>query len=296
MFQIGCEFRPRRVLAGAAAVLAMAMLGAAPALAEALGDIARKTHYHGIAFARAGTAKLLLATHHGMYAVDAMGAIERISARQDFMGFSPAPADPLSYYASGHPADGGNSGFLKSTDGGASWTMMSEGVDGPVDFHQMSASPADHAVIYGIYGNVQMSRDGGATWTVMGPAPDEVIAIAASARDANTLYAATQKGLMVSNDSGKSWTTLAFAGEIVSAVETSGGGTVYAFVLGRGLVRGSDGASSDWLIQAGDFGDTIPLHIAIDPKGENHLALTTQTNFVLESTDGGKTWVPFPGQ
>src|SRR3546814_5804623 len=65
------------------------------------------------------------------------------------MGFTPHPADPEVLYASGHPAGGGNLGFIVSRDGGQSWAKLSDGAGGPDDFHQMDISKADPQVIYG---------------------------------------------------------------------------------------------------------------------------------------------------
>ena len=279
-----------------AAALTAVMFNSTPASAETIKDLAQHTHFHGIAFARSGSAALLLATHHGLFAVNADGSTTPASAAQDYMGFSPDPSNPLVYFSSGHPAGGGNSGFLKSADGGATWAQVSPGADGPVDFHQMDVSPADPATIYGVYGKVQVSHDGGANWSVVGSAPEQIVAIAASSRDAGSLYAATQAGLELSSDGGKTWNGLAFDGEVVSAVETGADGALYAFVLGRGLMLGKDGATGGWSLLSNDFGDAIPLHMAADQGDGNHLALTTQDNKVLESHDGGKTWTAFAGQ
>ncbi len=79
------------------------------------------------------------------------------------MGFTPHPADESVLYASGHPAGGGNLGFIVSRDGGRGWSSLSPGVGGPVDFHQMDVSKADPSVIYGAHGGLQASRDGGRT-------------------------------------------------------------------------------------------------------------------------------------
>lgn len=264
-----------------------------PAPAETLAELAQHTHYHGIAFARTGTAVLLLASHHGMFALDKDGTATRVSPVQDFMGFSPDPSNPMSYYASGHPAGGGNSGFLHSVDGGATWKQLSPGVDGPVDFHQMDVSPADPKTIYGGYGQIQVSRDGGSTWAVAGNAPTDLIAIAASALKAERVYAATQNGLHVSQDAGASWKTLSFEGEVVSTVNTGPANVLFAFVLGRGLMKTIEDNPGAWTSLSNDFGKAIPLHLAADEKDGQHLALTTQTNDVLESRDGGATWRPF---
>ena len=275
------------------AALLAGLAGAVAAKAETLKDLAGQTHYHGIAFARSGAASLLLATHHGLFAVDKEGQATRVSPVQDFMGFSPHPGDPLTYYASGHPAGGGNAGFLKSTDGGSTWTQLSAGAGGPVDFHQMDASAADPKTIYGVFGTMQVSHDGGETWSVEGEPPAALIAIAASALKAERIYAATKNGLHVSSDNGASWQLLAFEGEIVSAVKTGDDGALYAFVLGRGLMMAKESAAQDWQALSNGFGEAIPLHIAVDPADGKHLALATQTNAVLESKDGGANWQPF---
>ena len=263
------------------------------ASAETLEVLAGKTHYHGIAFARSGSATLLLASHHGLFALAKDGEATRVSPVHDYMGFSPDPVDPLSFYASGHPAGGGNSGFLKTTDGGASWKQLSPGFGGPVDFHQMDVSPANPKTIYGSYGELQISRDGGQNWTIAGTPPKGLISLAASGLKADQLYAATKQGLYASADAGASWQPLQFNGEIVSTVKVGPDGSLFAFVLGRGLMKASESEPDEWVLLSNGFADAIPLHIAIDPATPSHLALTTQESAVLESIDGGVTWAPF---
>jgi photosystem II stability/assembly factor-like uncharacterized protein len=283
------QFRPSIALAA----FLFASINTMPARAETLAELAQHTHYHGIAFARSGTAVLLLASHHGLFALDKDGKATRVSPVQDFMGFSPDPAQALGYYASGHPAGGGNSGFLRSADGGATWKQLSPGADGPVDFHQMDVSPVDPRTIYGSYGQVQVSRDGGSTWAVAGNPPADLIALAASSQKIERIYAATRNGFHVSEDGGASWNVLGFEGEVVSTVKTGPGKALYAFVLGQGLMRAAEDNMGEWQSLANDFGEAIPLHLAIDGKNDQHLALTTQKNDVLESLDGGRSWRPF---
>lgn len=280
--------------AGSAIAIAAVSTGAmSPASTETLEVLASKTHYHGIAFARSGTATLLLASHHGLFALAKDGETTLVSPVQDYMGFAPNPADPLSYYASGHPAGGGNSGFLESKDGGASWKQLSSGAGGPVDFHQMDVSPADPKTIYGSFGDLQVSRDGGENWSITGKPPGGLIALAASSVSADQLYAATKQGLYVSGDASANWEPLEFAGEVVSTVKVGTNGSLYAFVLGRGLMKANEGKPTQWTLLSNSFGEAIPLHMAINPTNPDHLALTTQENGVLESLDGGATWAPF---
>ncbi len=283
-------------LAFASSLVALATISFAaisPASTETLEMLAGKTHYHGIAFARSGSATLLLASHHGLFALDKNGEATQVSPIQDYMGFSPDPVDPLSYYASGHPAGGGNSGFLKSIDGGASWKQLSPGVGGPVDFHQMDVSPADPKTIYGSFGELQISRDGGQNWSIAGTPPTGLISLAASGIKADQIYAATKQGLYVSADASASWQPLAFKGEVVSTVKVGPDSSLFAFVLGRGFMKSNESKPAEWTPLSNGFGEAIPLHIAINPVDLNHLALTTQENVVLESIDGGATWAPF---
>jgi photosystem II stability/assembly factor-like uncharacterized protein len=276
--------------------LAGSLLGIAcvsPAAAEALEELAKRTHFHGIAVNSAGSAALVVATHHGVYAIERSGDVIAASPVQDFMGFSPDPANPLGYHASGHPAAGGNLGVIHSTDGGSTWKQVSQGGNGPVDFHQMDVSLADPKTIYGVYGSMQLSRDGGMTWTDAGTPPGGLIAISASSISADGVYAATKTGLFSSNDSGTTWTALQFAGEPVSMVKTGPAGVLYAFVVGRGVFAAREQEPDRWSLLAGDFGSKVLLHLAVDPRNADSLFATTVESEVLESADGGKTWQVF---
>lgn len=257
-----------------------------------LTELAGATHYHGLAFARDGSGDLLLATHHGLFAVDEEGEASQISPVHDYMGFSPDPADPMTFYASGHPAEGGNSGFLVSKDGGQSWSQISQGVDGPVDFHAMDASPADPARIYGLFGGLQVSRDAGKTWAIAGAVPEGIIALSAAAGSADRLYAATKGGLYLSEDAGGNWQPLAFQGEVVSLVEAVPDGAVYAFAPGKGLFLAAE-AGAAFSPLSDTFGEAVPIYLAIDPGDAAHLVVATHLNSLLESRDGGKSWAAF---
>lgn len=275
------------------ACVLFSLTAATTARSETLADLAQKTHFHGISFVRSGSAVLLIASHHGLFSVGKDGEVTLVSQAQDYMGFSPDPSDPLSYYASGHPTGGGNSGFLQSRDGGGTWTQISPGAGGPVDFHQMDVSPVDSKTIYGGFGELQISRDGGLTWNVVGPLPPGLLTLAASSLKVGRVYAATQQGLYVSDDAGISFQLSDFKGEIVSTIKVSSDGSLFAFVIGRGLVTSPESKTYGWFALSNDFGDEIPLHIAVDTGDPHHLALTTQNNSVFESSDGGGTWKTF---
>ena len=258
-----------------------------------VADLAKQTHVHGLALDRQNRERLLIATHHGIFSAGPDGKAERVSAVQDFMGFSPHPHDPGLLYASGHPARGGNLGFIVSRDQGRTWTQISEGANGPVDFHQMTVSPADPSTIYGAFRGLQRSRDGGRTWTVIAAEPEKLIDLAASAKSPDTLYAATEAGLLLSTDAGKTWRTI-LEGAPVTTVEVTSDGTLYAFVIGRGLVRAAEGDLAFSTVS--ETPRTPPLmHLAVDPANPDQLFAAAGRGQVLKSIDRGRIWTTFGG-
>jgi photosystem II stability/assembly factor-like uncharacterized protein len=252
------------------------------------------SHIHGIAVDPTDVSRLYLATHHGLFLTSPDGMATRVSDdANDYMGFTPHPSDSTLLYASGHPAAGGNTGVILSKDGGQTWQELSPGVQGPVDFHAMTISRADPNVIYGLYvqgGGIQVSRDGGKTWTIVGSAPPDTIDLAASAVDANLLFAATVKGLMVSRDGGRIWESTEAQGP-VSMIETAPDGTVYALVIGLGLVS-TPGSVINWSLLSADVAQKIILHFAVDPTNPARMFAVTQESQILSSTDRGRTWKP----
>jgi photosystem II stability/assembly factor-like uncharacterized protein len=290
----------RPTLLAAAALAAICAAPAAPtaqAQETTVAALARQTHFHGIAADANDPQRLYLATHHGFYVVTPDGKAAQVSRTgDDFMGFTPHPRDAGVLYASGHPAAGGNLGFLVSRDGGRTWSKLSDGAGGPVDFHQMDVSKADPNTIYGAYGPLQRSADGGRSWRVVGPAPEGLIALAASGKDAGTLYAATQTGLLVSRDGGRAWSPAHPHRGAVTTVHAGHDGALYAFMAGVGLVRASETAGPlDWQTVSAGFGRNYVLHLATTAAGPFY-AVTYNPELrsvgLQISRDRGQTWGP----
>ncbi len=281
------------------AVVAAAGLPVGQALSAGgttVNSLAQKSHFHGIAVDPGDPSRLFLATHHGLFQVATDGKARRISkTRDDFMGFTPHPTDPSILYASGHPVGGGNLGFIVSRNGGRSWTQISKGVRGPVDFHQMDVSRADPKFIYGSHGGLQISNDAGQSWRLAGPTPKGMIDLAVSAKDVNTLYAATRSGLLKSADAGRSWQSAYIVRRPVTMVQVNSRGDVYAFVVGTGLIRTKE-PGLNWRTIGGGLGNNYILHLAADPTDDRKLYAiafnpNTRNNTVLASRDGGRSWL-----
>ncbi len=259
-----------------------------------LSDLLARTHIHGLAVDGQDGGRLLIATHHGLHALDLdTGLTVRISDHSDdLMGFVPDPVTPGGFLASGHPARGGNLGVIASSDGGASWAKLSDGVNGPVDFHQMDISKADPSVVWGNYGGLQRSRDGGRTWEQVADAPLGLIDIAASARSVERLYAATETGLWVSDADARDWQRAHPTDAPVSFVEVMADGMIHAYILGEGLVR-RDEKGGAWERLHPDFEQRFLLYYAADPVNPDRAFTATQLGEILTSDDGGRSWRQF---
>jgi photosystem II stability/assembly factor-like uncharacterized protein len=263
-------------------------------------ELAQVTHFHGLAVKAADRSRLYLATHHGLFIVEPRDgtAYPLSEIRHDLRGFAPDPRDPSILYASGHPAGGGNLGFIASKDGGRSWRQFAEGVGGPVDFHQLAVSATDPRTIYGAYrGQLQVSPDGGRTWEVVGPAPEGLIHLAASSKEPGRLYAATQVGLLKSDDGGKTWQDAYWLRQPATMVHVAPDSVVYAFVISTGLIRTVEPKMSWQSVSEHGLGADYVLYLAVDPASLNKLYGITinpqdKTQAVLASTDAGKTWAP----
>jgi photosystem II stability/assembly factor-like uncharacterized protein len=167
-------------------------------------------------------------------------------------------------------------------------------VGGPVDFHQMDVSPADPQTIYGAYaGQLQVSRDGGQSWEVVGPAPEGLIDLAASSKDAAMLYATTESGLLKSEDGGRTWQDAYWLRQPATMVHVTPDGAVYAFVVGSGLIKAMEPKLSWQTISEDGFGGDYVLHLAVDPTSHGKLYAISfdpqsRHQTVLASDDAGR--------
>ena len=273
-----------------AAIVVAALTGAPIQAAEPETiPLARLSHIHGLAADPADPKRLYVATHHGLYLAGPGPTAARVSqTTDDLMGFSPHPGRPGVFYASGHPAGGGNLGVIISNDSGRSWQPLSPGAGGPVDFHGLAVSPANPLVLYGVFRGLQTSRNGGLTWQPVGPAPERLIALAGGAGDADTLLAATESGLKVSRDGGKRWAAAHPESRPFTAVTTAPDGTVWAYAYGLGLLR-ADADGKTWERRGALAGDDYLLYLVA--AGDRLYALSRAG--LMTSGDGGRSWQPF---
>lgn len=289
-FQLG----GRATIALTALIASGLFAGTGLARAETV-PIDRIPHIHDLAVDPTDTSRLYIATHNGLFRAAPDGTATRIGgATHDFMSFVASPGNFDRFYASGHPAGGGNLGILVSGDRGATWQRAASGVGGPVDFHAMAVSGVAPDLVYGMFKGLQVSRDGGQSWRMVGALPERTFSLAASARDADTVYAAAMGGLFVSRDGGGSWNPAFMQRRPATVVRVSQQGRIYAFVYGVGLVVGEE-PGTRWEVRSSDFGDRYPLSLAIDPDDPERIHVVADTGAIVTSKDGGRSWVSYRG-
>jgi photosystem II stability/assembly factor-like uncharacterized protein len=157
----------------------------------------------------------------------------------------------------------------------------------------MDVSRADPRVVYGLHNGLQVSRDGGRTWRMQGPVPpSRVFALAASAVHPDTVYLATEEGMLRSQDGGKTWQTAHLLRRPATMIHTAPGGTLYAFMVGSGLLTAREPAMI-WKTVSNGFGQGALMMLTVDPKDGNRLYAVTHEGRVVASRDGGVTWAPY---
>lgn len=249
------------------------------------------SHAHGMAVDAADSTRLYIATHEGLFVLLNEKDLFRIgTSRDDLMGFTAHPKRGGVFFSSGHPARGGNIGFQKTEDGGMTWTRLSEGIGGPVDFHAMTVSQVNPDIVYGSFRGIQRSHDGGKNWemTKNAIAP---ISLSSDPQHENVVYAATQNGVQVSEDRGDSWKSLSpqLEGGAVSVFALAPD-SAYALTFSEklgGLGKSTDGGAT-WTPIAEKFGGNPVLYIAFNSNGSVYAL--AGSNSVYKSVDAGATW------
>ncbi len=247
------------------------------------------THGHGLAVAVNDQSKLYIATHHGLLVLIDEKDLYRVGeSRDDYMGFSTHASDPTIFFSSGHPSYGGNIGFQKSEDGGFTWKKISDGLNGPVDFHAMAVSSVNPDLIFGWFrGDIQRSTDGGTSWEKF-PTQFPIIALAADTKNEDVLYAASPLGLYKSINRGEAWHSL-FDGFVASVAVHPATQTVFSFSEKFRLAKSVDGGKT-WENINQRFDGETPLFISFYRQDPEIVYLMTEKNSIYKSTDGGDSW------
>ena len=201
-------------------------------------------HVHGIGLDPVDNSILYIATHGDFYqSIGGSPPVKVDKVRADYMAFNAPPVQGVPLYASGHPSTGGNTGLIKSSDGGVTWKHVSNVVEPPVDFHAMAISKQNPEMIIGFDSGARglfKTTDAGKTWETL-EYPEYISALAISPSDHELIFAGTGKGIFKSDDGGKTWIHLnTYRDLAVFALEFDDDGKLFASIKTFGLVQSND--------------------------------------------------------
>ncbi len=229
-----------------------------------------------------------VATHEGVLSVAADGSVERIGQwAGDVMGMA---RFGNTIYFSGHPAPDGNLppniGVYELSVQSGEFAPIS--LIGEVDFHSMTiAQSPDGMALAGIdsaTGQVMVSRDGAETWTTGMPIGARSLSWDANAE---SLYATTEQGLLVSTDDGMTFTAADGAPLLVLIASSPADVSTEAFLVGidvDGYVHTSpDGVTWTSIGLAPALTDALAV-------GNDGSIVVAGIEGVHRSEDRGATW------
>ena len=206
-------------------------------------------HVHGLGLDPDNRDILYIAAHGDFYhSIDGQPPVKVDKIRADYMAFNTPPVSGIPLYASGHPSTGGNTGLIKSDDGGITWETVSKVLEPPVDFHVMAISKQNPETIIGFDSGARglfKTMDAGITWETL-EYPEYVTALAFSPDDSELIFAGTRNGIFKSNNGGETWTHLdSYKGLDVFALAFDDKGSLFASVKTFGMTY-SDNLGESW--------------------------------------------------
>lgn len=241
---------------------------------------------HALAFGPEG--RIFYGQHGGLQiSSDAGTSWTPPSNTGDAMAIATSPSQPKVIYQAGHDL------FLKSTDGGDTWSAPGFGNLPGTDIHGFAVAPENGWLYANIAGQgLYRSTNANGPWKFVSPATGGAMALAAGPGVPATLYAATMdQGIIRSDDGGQggqNWQQTA----VVPGMSMSGlyvhpeSGNVYATGQ-EGVYRSTDKGET-WTALGPD--EPMAL-VAAETEEEAQLVAVAQQGKVYRSGDGGQTWV-----
>ncbi len=194
-------------------------------------------------------------------------------------------------------------GVYKSTNGGASWAQINNGL-GCLWLYGLTTDPANSQILYtgghehpaGQGGGVYKSTNGGTSWfpVVSGLSNRNVHALAVDPRNRNVVYTGTQGGIFKSTNGGNQWQFASQPGNgypWAIAIDPGNGQTVYAGLGGGGVYKSTNGGAN-WSPANGNLAHRDLRALVIDAANSQTLYAGTNGGGVYATTNGGKDWNP----
>ena len=205
----------------------------------------------------------------------------------------------------------GGGGFIKTTNGGASWTTPS-GVTNYGGAGALIIDPTNTQTVYaGGGGGVYKTTNGGVSWTAVNSGMNyNVLSLAVDPANSQTLYAGTQGGgVFKTTNGGTSWTAVNSGITITPgpsdtrihflAIDPNNSQTIYAGAHDNSVSGPSGGVlykttngGQTWTAATTGMTATEVMSLAIDPSNSQTVYAVAGPGLV-KSTNGGASWTEF---
>jgi len=237
-------------------------------------------HVHGLGV-DPGDGNLYVASHLGVFRVAGDGAPERVADRwQDTMGF--AVVGPGHFLGSGHPELSEDLppslGLIESTDGAETWEAVS--LEGDADLHAIEPV-GDRIYAYDSQTGSLITTTNRTDWDVISTQP--LYDLAAHAEDPETVYATTDRGVLIASDNGAE-PVVADGAPTLTGIDWQPGGPLIGVGPDGAVWTTEDPTSGQWREVGALDG---PAEAVDTVAGRWHAATDTG---VYESADDGGTW------
>jgi photosystem II stability/assembly factor-like uncharacterized protein len=204
-------------------------------------------------------------------------------------------------------------GIWKTTDGGQSWTCLTDALPN-LSVNTLAMAKSNPQIIYAGTGEsfpggtflqgsgVFKSSDKGSTWTQLTATADNedfvyVNRLVVSPTDPNIVVVATESGIMKTIDGGDIWNKVyssSYGIEDLDADPTNFN-NLYGTEHAKGVVKSTDGGDN-WTKSNDGLEQGLRYEIAISPVNTAKIYLsvnTSETPVAYRSVDNGNTWVKF---
>jgi len=204
------------------------------------------------------------------------------------MVLAASPADANTVYAGGMEV-------IKSTDGGTSWTKVSDWAGWPgsayvhADNHDIEFLPGSGNTVFSCNdGGIFKTTDGATSWTDIsnGLNITQYYRLGCSATNSDIVYLGAQDNGTDRFD-GTSWTQVYGADGMETVVDYTDENTVYVSYQGGAINKSTDGGNSFTDISPTTGGAWTTPYV-MDPF--DHLTLYAGYSDVYKTTDGGASW------
>jgi photosystem II stability/assembly factor-like uncharacterized protein len=195
-------------------------------------------------------------------------------------------------------------GVLKSSDGGGTWTGLSNGLTNSF-VRSLAIDPTSPATLYAgtPAGGLFKTANGGTDWTAANEGlPDaETHSLAIDPQNPATIYAGTAGwGIFKSVNAGANWSAVNEGitppadglNVYALAVDPSSHTTVYAGIYGAGVFKSTDGGTN-WRAANNGLTNFNVRALAIDALNPATIYVGTTGGGIFKSMDGGTDWAPF---